>query len=156
MGSGGALQVIPQVILHTSKPSVAESGIVKPGPSCLSVRLSVTFKYRCHICDGLRKAGTKCNRVNYCSSKSFKVIDFGTNRKCVLGDGVSISGQYSNPATWTLYCTVSEIRRLKCRKSTIFPTALLFQLKFWYVPWCRSVMLESALHYLHCRKEKLG
>jgi len=33
-------------------------------------------------------------------------------------------------ATWTLSCTVSEIRRLKCRKSTIFPTPFLFRLKF--------------------------
>ena len=33
-------------------------------------------------------------------------------------------------ATWTLSCTVSEIRRLKRRKSTNLSTPLLFQLKF--------------------------
>jgi len=46
-----------------------------------------------------------------------------------------------------LSCIVSEIRLFKCRKSTIFPTPLLFRLKFGGVPltlWSRSVMLESA------------
>jgi len=33
-------------------------------------------------------------------------------------------------SNWTLSCTVSEIRRLKCRKSTFSPTPLLFRLKF--------------------------
>jgi len=33
-------------------------------------------------------------------------------------------------ATWTLSSTVSEIRRLKCRKPTIIPTPLLLRLKF--------------------------
>jgi len=32
---------------------------------------------------GLRKAGAKCYRVNYCPSRSSKVINFGTNRKHV-------------------------------------------------------------------------
>jgi len=38
-------------------------------------------------------------------------------------------------ATWTLSCTVLKIRRLKCRKSTIFPTPLLFPLKVGCVPF---------------------
>jgi len=36
-----------------------------------------------HFSDGLRKAGTSCNRMSYCPSGSSKVIDFGTNRKCM-------------------------------------------------------------------------
>jgi len=47
-------------------------------------------------------------------------------------------------ATWTLSCTVSEIRLLKCRKSTIFPTTLLFLLNLACFLWSRSVMLGSA------------
>jgi len=59
-----------------------------------------------------------------------KVIDFGTNRKRVY-----VSLLVVNIATWTLSCTVSEIRRLKCRKSTNLPTPLLFRLKFGGVPF---------------------
>ena len=40
---------------------------------------------------------------------------------------------YWSIATWTLSCTVSEIRRLKCLK--IFHTPLLFRLKFGGVPF---------------------
>jgi len=37
---------------------------------------------------------------------------------------------------FTVSCTFSELRRLKCRKSTIFfHTPLLFRLKFWGVPF---------------------
>jgi len=50
--------------------------------------------------------------------------------------------------TWTRSCTVSEIRRLKCRKSTIFPTPLLFQLKFEVVyAWCWGLQREERLGY---------
>jgi len=49
-------------------------------------------------------------------------------------------------------CTVLEIRRLKCRKSTIFHTPLLFWLKFGgdpfgVDPWCwGQPRLESQVH----------
>jgi len=61
------------------------------------------------------------------AQRSFKVIDFGTyNRKRIP--------VYIFPivviAIWTPSCSVSEIRRLKCRISTIFPTPLLFRLKY--------------------------
>jgi len=46
--------------------------------------------------------------------------------------------------TWTLSCTVSEIRRLKCRKSTIFPPTPI-PVKIWGCSlWSRSVMLGSV------------
>ena len=53
-------------------------------------------------------------------------------------------------ATWTLSCTVSEIQWLKCWKLTIFPTPLLFQLKFVGVPfgvdpWCWGLQTEERL-----------
>jgi len=51
---------------------------------------------------------------------------------------------YSSIAIWTLSCTVSQIQRLKGRKSTIFPIPLLFRLNFGVFLWSRSVMLGSA------------
>ena len=49
------------------------------------------------------------------AQRSFKVIDFGTNRKRVyIFLLVAI-------ATWTLSYTVSDIRRLKMSKIDIFP-----------------------------------
>jgi len=47
-------------------------------------------------------------------------------------------------ATWTLSCTFSEIRRLKCRKSTIFSTALLLLLKFGGVPFGLEYIREKV------------
>jgi len=55
---------------------------------------------------------------------------------------IPISGH--STATWTLFCTVSDIGRLKCRKSTIFPNPLLFRLKLEGGVWSRSIMLGSA------------
>jgi len=75
--------------------------------------------------------------VNYCpsgSSGSSKIIDFGTNQKRVYIFLLVVN------STWTLSCTVSEIRRLKCWKSTVLPTPLLFRPKFVSIPmeypWC--------------------
>ena len=62
------------------------------------------------------------------SQKSFK------SSILVPIESAYITGQYSI-ATQTLSCTVSEIRRLKCRKSTFSPTSLLFRLKFGGVPF---------------------
>ena len=61
--------------------------------------------------------------------RSSKVIDFSANRKRVYILLLVVS------------CNISEIRQLKCRKSTIFPTPLLFRLKFEVFLWSRSVML---------------
>jgi len=81
------------------------------------------------------------------AQRSFKVIDFGTNRKRIY------IFLLFTIATVALSCTVSEIRRLiiislfKCRKSTTFLTPLLFRLKFqiWRCStWSRSIMLGSA------------
>jgi len=55
----------------------------------------------------LRKTHVLCNRVRYGSSRSSKVVDFGTNRKR-LCDFLSLS------------CTISEIRRPFGRKTPIF------------------------------------
>jgi len=63
------------------------------------------------------------------AQRSSKVINFGTNRKRVY------IFLLATIATWTLSCTVSEIRQINCRKSTIFPTLLLFRLKFGGVPF---------------------
>ena len=71
------------------------------------------------------------------AQRSSKVIDFGINRKRVHIFVLVVI------ATWTLSCTVFQIRRLKCRKSTIFPAPLLFRLKFGGVPFV-PVMLGSA------------
>jgi len=59
-------------------------------------------------------------------------------------------------------CTVSDIRRLKCRKSTIFPTPLLFWLKFGgdpfgVDPWCwGQPRLESQVHKIVIRENYFG
>ena len=59
-------------------------------------------------------------------------------------------------------CTVSAIRRLKCRKSTIFPTPLPFRLKFGddpfgVDPWCWSQpRLESQVHKIVIREIIFG
>ena len=73
------------------------------------------------------------------AQRSFKVINFGTNPK-----RVSIFLLVVN-SNLDLSCTVLEIWRLKCRKSTILPTPLLFRLKFGGAfLWSRSVILGSA------------
>jgi len=74
------------------------------------------------------------------AQRSFKVIDFHTNRKRVY------IFLYWSIATWTLSCTFSEIRRLKGRKSTFSQphSATPIPAKIWGVPfgfWNRSVML---------------
>ena len=61
------------------------------------------------------------------AQRSSMVIDFDTNRKRVGPIHIHISGQ--------LPCTVSKIRRLKRRKSSILGTPLLFRLKFVGVPF---------------------
>jgi len=64
---------------------------------------------------------------------SSKVIDFCINRKrmCIF---LLVVSSNLHPIF-----TVSEIRRLKCRKSTIFPTQLLFPLKFGaFLCFCRT------------------
>jgi len=71
---------------------------------------------------------------------SFKVIHFGTNRKRVYIFLLVLNSNL-DPISWN----VSEIRRLKCRKSTIFPTPLPIPAKIWgCFLWSRSVMLGSA------------
>ena len=70
------------------------------------------------------------------AQRSFKVIDFGTNRKLVY--------IFLLVVTWTvgLSSTVSEIRRLICRKSTIFLTLTPIQAKIWWsFIWSRSMIL---------------
>jgi len=61
------------------------------------------------------------------TQRSFKVMDFGTNRKRLY-----IFLLVVNSITWTLSCTVSEIRRSKVGN---FPTPLLLRLKFGGVPF---------------------
>ena len=64
------------------------------------------------------------------AQRSSKVIDFGTNQKRVYIFILVVNSNLD-----PISCTVSEIRRLKCRKSTILPTPLLFRLKFGGVPF---------------------
>jgi len=72
------------------------------------------------------------------AQRSFKVIEFGTNRKraCIF---LLVVNSNLDP--------ILQILRLECRKSTIFPTPLLFRLFFNFrgVPfWGRSIMLGTA------------
>jgi len=67
--------------------------------------------------------------ISNLSQRSFKVIDFGTSRKHVY-----VVLFVVNIATLAISCTVSEICRLKCRKSPFLPTPLLFRLKFGVFP----------------------
>jgi len=54
-----------------------------------------------NLCSGLQKTHLFCTRERFGRSRSFKVNDFGTNRKRVCAVIV----------TMVLRCTVSEIRR---------------------------------------------
>ena len=64
------------------------------------------------------------------AQRSSEVNDFATNQKRVY---IFILVVNINLDPVVIY--VSEIRPLKCRKSTIFPTPLLFGLKFGGVPF---------------------
>jgi len=75
------------------------------------------------------------------AQRSFKVIDFGSNRKHVYVFLLVVNSNLDP------ILTVSEIRRLKCRKLIILFTPLLFRLIFGVFPnslWSRSVVLWSA------------
>jgi len=61
--------------------------------------------------------------------RSSKVIDFGTDRKRVFIFILVVNSNLDH------ILHVSEIWRLKRRKSTILPTPLLFRLKFGDVPF---------------------
>jgi len=79
----------------------------------------------------------------------FKVIQghrFGTNQMPVYIFLLVVNSNLDHSLSYT----VSEIglRRLKCPKSTIFPTPLLFRLKFGVFP------LEQIRHVGVCRKWK--
>jgi len=77
------------------------------------------------------------------AQRSFKVIsDFGTSRKRVY---IFLLVVNSNLEFWTLCCTILQIRRLKCRKSTIFTNPTRISAKIWGCSlWNRSVTLGSA------------
>jgi len=68
---------------------------------------------------------------------SFKVINFGTNRK------------WWSIATWTLPCTVSEMWRLKCRKST-------FSLPHSYSGWTEKIFWHFLAHSVFLSKKSHG
>ena len=109
---------------------------------------------QCHPCsDGLQNAGAKF-RVKVKVSKSSRVIHFGINQKRLY----ILLLVFNSNVDPIFNCTVSEIRRLKCRKSTIFPTPVLFWLKFGgglfgVDPWCWSQpRLESQVHKIVIRE----
>ena len=92
--------------------------------------------------------------MNYCLSKSSRAIDFGVNQKR-LYIFLLVFNSNLDPI---FNCTVSDIRRLKCRKSTIFPTPLEFWLKFGgdpfgVDPWCwGQPRFESQVHKIVIRE----
>jgi len=71
------------------------------------------------------------NRVRIGCARSFKVDNFGTNRKRVCDFLLVRHCDYGT----VLSCTVSEIRRLIGWKVRIFPTPLSFGAPAPYVPY---------------------
>ena len=75
------------------------------------------------------------------AQRSFKVIDFGTNRKRVYtvinSSFYPILHRFRDRSPWPIW-------RLKCRRWTVFLTPLLFRLKFGSVPFGVDCDVGSA------------
>jgi len=82
-----------------------------------------------------------CNRMNYCRSRSSKVIDFGTNRKCVYIFPSVVNSNFLRPhlAPFQRYGGLC-----KCPISTSFPYPTPIPAKIWGCSlWIRSVGLTE-------------